>query len=126
MEDWSGQWQGTAIDTALPVTISADWDTNDDGVSAPHLDLPDHPIVAGLDWASVERFGGFNMLAPEENTTIVLSDPASGYPLIVVGEYGAGKTVAYAGGLAGGWDEDFISWVDFPKMWLQLARYLID
>lgn len=126
MEAWSGQWHGTPIDEILPVDISADWDTNDEGANTPQLDQPNHPIVAGLDWASVERFGGYNKVTVADGGTVVLSDPEAEYPLITVGTYGAGTTVAYTGGLGGGWDESIIEWADFPQLWLQLARYLVD
>lgn len=122
MADWSGQWHGTPIDDALPVAISDDWDTNDDGCNEPRIENGDHPIVAGLDWASVERFGGYNKVTADEDGEVLVSDPAAGLPLITV----RGKSVAYAGGLAGGWDSDFITWADFGTMWLQLARYLVD
>jgi uncharacterized membrane protein len=123
---WSGQWHGTPIDEILPVNISADWDTNDNGCDVPAANAPEHPIVAGLSWDAVTRFGGYNKVEAAEGSEVVLSDPATGMPLITVGTYGEGKTVAYAGGLGGGWDADFIQWADFPQLWLQLARYLVN
>lgn len=123
---WSGQWHGTPIDEILPVNISPDWDTYDDGCGVPQVNAPDHPIVAGLNWDAVTRFGGYNKVEAAEGSQVLLSDPATGLPLIVAGTYGAGKTVAYTGGLGGGWDADIIQWPDFPQLWLQLARYLVN
>lgn len=125
-DDWAGLWHGTPIDEILPVDISASWDTNDDGTQIPRLNQANHPIVADLDWRAVTRVGGYNKVTVAEGGTVVMSDPKSKDPLIVVGTYGEGKTVAYTGGFAGGWDEDFIRWSDFPKLWIQLVRYLAE
>jgi len=124
--DWAGMWHGTPIDEILPVNISSSWDTNDDGVNVPRLDDASHPIVAGLDWRGIERFGGYNKVVAAEGATVVMSDPRSKLPLIVTGKYGEGTTLAYTGGLAGGWDEDFIKWVDFPQLWVQIAQFLVN
>lgn len=121
-DDWSGKWNATVIETVLPVAISSEWDTNDEGAEAPRVDQPEHPIVVGLDWASVDFFGGYNMVTADEDATVILSDPKTNLPLITV----RGKTVAYAGGLAGGWDSEIIEWSDFETMWNQLVRYLVN
>ena len=124
--NWSGQWHGTPIAEILPVHISAEWDINDDGCATPVVHDAAHPVVAGLDWEAVTRFGGYNKVEAAEGSNVILSDPATGLPLIVVGSFGEGKTVAYTGGLGGGWDADIIQWTDFPQLWRQLARCLVN
>lgn len=124
--DWSGQWHGTPIDEILPVNISSNWDTNDDGCDIPRLNDAKHPIVAGLDWRAVQRIGGYNKVTAAEGSTVIMTDSKTKLPLIVAGTYGSGTTVAYTGGLAGGWDQDFIKWSDFPKMWLQIATFITE
>lgn len=126
MADWSGQWHGTPIDEILPVDISPDWDTDDEGCEIPRLLDARHPIVNGLDWRALQRVGGYNKVTASEGANVVMIDAQSKLPLIVVGTYGQGNTVAYTPGLAGGWDEDFIKWVDFPQMWLQIAQFITD
>ncbi|MGI6641547.1 MAG: glutamine amidotransferase [Limnochordia bacterium] len=122
--DWSGMWHGTPIDEILPVKISNSWDTNDDGVDIPRLNDARHPIADGLDWRGLQRFGGYNKVTAKDGAEIVLSDPRSKLPLIVVGTYGEGTTVAFAGGLAGGWDADMIKWKDFPQLWRNIAAFI--
>lgn len=122
--DWAGMWDGTPIEEILPVNISDSWDTNDDGVDIPRLHDAGHPIAAGLDWRALQRFGGYNKVTAKEGAEIVLSDPRSRLPLIVVGTYGEGKTVAFTGGLAGGWDAEMIKWKDFPQLWRNIAGFI--
>lgn len=126
MADWSGQWRGTPIDEILPVDISSSWDTYDDGAEIPRLMDPKHPIVAGLDWRALQRVGGYNKVTVAEGGHVVMSDPKTKLPLIVTGTYGEGKTVAFLPGLAGGWDEDFRKWSDFPQLWVQIAQFLTE
>lgn len=126
MADWAGNWHGTVIAEVLPVQISADWDTNDEGVEAPTIHVPDHPIVADLDWENAPRFGGYNMVTAKDEATVIAADDEAGFPLIVAGTYGEGKTVAYTGGFGSGWDSDFIQWSDFQQLWVQLIQFLID
>jgi uncharacterized membrane protein len=122
--DWAGLWHGTPIDEILPVHVSNTWDTNDDGVDIPRLNDARHPIAAGLDWRALQRFGGYNRVTAAEGAHVVLSDPKSRLPLIVTGTYGEGKTVAFTGGLAGGWDADMIKWKDFPQLWRNIAAFI--
>src|SRR5690554_3720512 len=110
----------------LPVNISKDWDTDDEGCATPKVNEPGHAVVTGLDWESIEYFGGYNKVEVAEGGVVLVSDPETGFPLITVGIYGEGKTLAYTGGLGGGWDSELNQWSDFSTLWLQIADFLVD
>lgn len=122
--DWGGFWHGTPIDEILPVSISSDFDTNDNGCDLPRLLDAKHSIVKGLDWRALQRVGGYNWVSPSDGANVVVIDFKSKAPLIVTGSYGNGKTVAFTAGLAGGWDEDFRKWSDFPQLWRQITSFV--
>ena len=121
-----GDWHGTPTAAALPVEI----DDSDDrfNCDAPLVvaKVQDHPIVRGLPWA--ERpplIGGLNRVTskPAAKTiveahlfSVVQSSQEfqfrfqQPYPLLVVGNYGMGRTTALTTDLAPHWIWPMVDW----------------
>lgn len=124
-----GDWGGTAIGNALPVSIA----DRDDRVNYDQaaLVLPagtqvmDHPILVDLPWQRPPCIGGYNRVAPKEHATLLLEvaqhaitrqDQALAFelvrrdPLLVVGEHGQGRTAALMTDVAPHWVGPLVDW----------------
>ena len=116
------QYAGSPVEDALPVTLMA----TDDRVEAPQGVTPrvveaSHPIVSGLpeEWPVLL---GYNWLEPRERATVVAT--VGDDPLIVTGEYGAGRAVAFASDCGPHWAPPaFVEWEGYARLWQQLASW---
>ena len=122
-----GNWNGTQIAAALPVHISTEDDRRncDQPVFAQPTSLA-HPITDGLPWS--ERpplIGGFNVFTPKSESQTILQSvrfaahfdgdaptlqKRSTAPLLVTGNYGKGRTAAFATDVAPHWIGPMVDW----------------
>lgn len=117
------RWAGTAVEAALPVTISS----SDDRVEAPagttpQVMLADHPIAAGLpsEWPALL---GYNRVRPRDEADVVVR--VGDDPLIVAGRYGAGRGAAFTSDCGPHWcPPPFVEWRGYAPMWQQLVAWL--
>jgi len=117
-----GQYAGTAIEEALPVTLFR----RDDRIECPQGVTPrladaSHPIVAGLegDWPMLL---GYNQLEVKPGATWVAS--VGDDPLIVAGSFGKGRAVAFASDCGPHWaPPPFVEWSGYARLWAQMAGW---
>ena len=120
--DAKGQYAGSPIEEALPVTI----EKGDDRVEAPQGIEPivtdaAHPIVAGLE-ATWPILLGYNRIAAKPGTSLVAS--VGDDPLIVAGDFGKGRSVAFASDCGPHWaPPPFVDWAGYDKLWTQLCDW---
>ncbi len=122
--DAKARYHGTAVEEALPVTISP----NDDRVetpqgAAPRVVAKRHPIVAGLTgkWPSLL---GYNCLSVKPEAELVVS--VGDDPLIVAGTYCRGRSVAFASDCGPHWAPPaFVEWRGYAKLWTQMAAWAV-
>lgn len=120
--DAKGQYAGSPIEEALPVTI----EKGDDRVETPQgvgpvVTDPAHPIVAGLEtnWPILL---GYNRIAAKPGTSLVAS--VGDDPLIVAGKFGKGRGVAFASDCGPHWaPPPFVDWAGYDKLWTQLCDW---
>ena len=120
--DAKARYGQSPLAECLPVMMPA----HDDRVEKPEGIVPaknvNHPVTEGLaeQWPALL---GYNQFAAKEGT-LTLANVGSD-PLLVVGEYGKGKTAAFASDLAPHWaPPEFVNWNNYPKLWDQLIRWL--
>jgi uncharacterized membrane protein len=117
-----GQYAGTAIEEALPVTLSR----YDDRVECPQGVAPavvstTHPIVAGLAGAWPALLG-YNKVTPKPGTTLVAK--VGDDPLIVAGQFGRGRSVAFTSDCGPHWaPPPFVDWPGYARLWSQIANW---
>ena len=117
------QYAGTAVEEALPVTIS----TTDDRAECPQGILPkvsdpSHPIVNGLNDPWPLLLGFNRVTAKREASVIATVDDA---PLIVAGKYGRGRSVAFTSDCAPHWAPTaFVEWRGYARLWQQIALWV--
>ncbi|GLU89707.1 glutamine amidotransferase [Agromyces sp. NBRC 114283] len=120
--DAKARWGRTALADALPVALL----DRDDRVELPAGVAPTvataHPVVDGLDpvWPALL---GLNEFTQRPGAT-TLAECAE-HPLLVVGEYGQGRSAAFASDLAPHWaPAEFLAWDGYARLWDQLIRWL--
>ncbi len=120
--DAKGQYAGTAVEQALPVTLSRFDDRIERPQGAtPHVAADDHPIVAGLsdDWPQLL---GYNRITKRSGTTLVAR--VDDDPLIVAGLFEQGRSVAFASDCGPHWaPPPFCEWPGYTKLWPQMADW---
>ena len=120
--DAKAQYAGSPIEEALPVSI----EKGDDRVEAPQGIEPvvvdaAHPIVAGLE-AGWPILLGYNRIAAKAGATLVAS--VGDDPLIVAGNFGKGRSVAFASDCGPHWaPPPFVDWAGYDRLWTQLCDW---
>jgi uncharacterized membrane protein len=120
--DARARWGRSPLAAALPVEIL----DRDDRVELPGGARPSvlarHPIVDALEptWPALL---GLNELAPRARAEVLAE--CAGYPLLVVGSYGAGRSAAFASDVAPHWAPPaFLAWSGYAELWDRLVRWL--
>ncbi|MGO4128158.1 glutamine amidotransferase [Inquilinus sp. YAF38] len=117
----------TAVEEVLPVEILP----VDDRVEVPEGFDPklvaDHPILAGLPgpWPALL---GFNEVKPKPGAQVLATVGAEygDLPLLVVGEYGQGRTLAWTSDIGPHWlPPDFAVWDGYGRLWSQALAWTI-
>lgn len=121
-DSWCGEWFGTPIADLLPVTMMETWD-NCDNPGKIVVDMPDHPTVAGLNWASCPPIGGHNKVTLKPGAVLIAHIKEDNYPLIVEGKYGNSKILIYTS-TYGGWDKEIMNWSGYKPLWFQFIKYV--
>lgn len=114
--DAKGQYAGSPVEEALPVTLSRHDDRaeNPAGIT-PHVTMTDHPIVAGLpeNWPALL---GYNRIAAKPGAEVVAM--VGDDPLIVAGTHGKGRAVAFASDCGPHWaPPPFVDWAGYDPLW---------
>ncbi len=120
--DGKARYHGTAVEEALPVTLSP----HDDRMEMPQGVVPKvvarkHPIVAGLGgrWPALL---GYNRLTVKPEAELVAS--VGDDPLIVAGVHGRGRSVAFASDCGPHWaPPGFVNWKGYASLWQQIAAW---
>lgn len=120
--DGKARYAGTAVEEALPVIL----ESNDDRVEAPqglvpHVGDPGHPILAGLDgeWPALL---GYNRVAGKPDAEVLVR--VGGDPLVVAGEFGKGRSVAFTSDCGPHWAPPaFCDWAGYTTLWGNIANW---
>lgn len=128
--DGRARWRGTGVEEVLPVNCLP----YDDRVEIPEgasavVHQPDHPIVRGLG-ASWPVVLGVNEVSvkPNRQVSLIASLPLDkgGHPLLVAGEYGSGRTVAWTSDIGPHWlSTEFCEWDGYRRLWTQMLSWMV-
>jgi uncharacterized membrane protein len=117
------RYHGTAVETALPVTISP----HDDRVENPSDNRPlvvdfEHPVTRGLPsvWPGLL---GYNRVTAKLGSSLLMT--VNGDPFVVAGEHGAGRSLAYAGDVGPHWGpRELVTSEAYMQFWDQAIAWL--
>lgn len=126
---------GTPFEEVLPTTflpvgdITADWQAVDyqtgDKDFKPVVAIPNHPILAGLDWTSSPPLAAAFQVGPKPGADVLLKTP-TGKPILVAWNFGRGRSICSSSIFA----NDEVSpafgqnWKDFGKYYANVFRWL--
>lgn len=118
-----GNYKNTPIEEILPVTLLS----YDDRMEIPEgadlmCDPQKHAILSGfpVQWPYIL---GYNRLIPKESADVILE--FEGDPIITLGTYGSGRTMAYATDCTAHWaPEAMTGWEYYPVLWDRLLHWL--
>ncbi len=119
--DGKGRWGSCPLAAALPVTLSGHDDRFELPAGATPTVTADHPIIGDLprQWPDLL---GLNQVAPKPDS--VLLAECAGQPLLVVGSYGEGRSVAFTSDIAPHWAPPaFVGWDGYPVLFDRLVRW---
>jgi len=87
------------------------------------IDLPEHPIVAGLPWQSADwTLCGYNQVTLKPGATLVTS--YRGDSRIACWEFESGRAAVLTSDFAPHWAGSFVHWPHYPTFWLQILHWL--
>lgn len=116
-------YHNSPMEEILPVHLYEGDDRveSSEGVK-PEIVKDDHPILKGIPKAEWPAFLGYNRLKAKEDADLiaVIGDDA----FIALGEYGKGRTMAFASDLAPHWGCDFVKWPHYATFWYQSIQWL--
>lgn len=120
--DAKGQYAGSAAEEALPVTLMrADDRVETPQGIAPRVTEASHPIAAGLEGAWPDLLG-YNRVSAKPGATLVAQVGED--PLIVAGQIGKGRGVAFTSDCGPHWaPPPFVEWEGYDRLWMQIADW---
>jgi len=123
-----GEYHDTVLADVLPVTMLETDDRRNFAQGVLLSATQPHPILDGLPWETPPIVGGLNEFAAKPDATVLLEGRvmtiqkhengiecgfhSRNYPMLVVGEYGRGRTAALATDVAPHWVGGFVDWGD--------------
>jgi len=153
-----GEYHNTALAEVLPITMLQADDRRNFAQGVLLSPTQTHPILDNLSWETPPLVGGLNELTAKPDANVLLNGlPLSirtkgsqfdfgfdtqAYPMLVVGEYGKGRTAALATDVAPHWVGGLVDWgqsritqslpngrsveigSDYAKFFTQLLRWV--
>ena len=116
------RYKATPLAEVLPVEMLG----HDDRVETPEGVVPvrvaEHEALAGID-GDWPHFLGYNRLRTKPDAAALLDVGPD--PMLVVGEYGRGRTAAFASDCSPHWGSpEFMAWEHYGRFWGQLMNWL--
>jgi uncharacterized membrane protein len=122
----AGNYGGTPIEEVLPVKCS---ERNDDRVETPEGALAQvadagHSIMQGLDWSREPIFNGYNRVTLKPHAQLLARIGDEQDPLLAVGEFGQGRSLAFTSDIAPHWGAGFQQWPHSGTFLTQMVLWL--
>ncbi|MFA9477818.1 glutamine amidotransferase [Phycisphaerales bacterium AB-hyl4] len=113
-----GGWGRTRLHEVLPVTCLEHEDLveSTEGFTAV-AEQPDHPILKGIDLATLPPILGYNRVQPREGCDIIARWRETGDIMLAVGKVDRGRVLAYTSDPAPHWGCNFVFWEQYPRFW---------
>lgn len=118
-----GKWKDSVLEESLPVTLLGGDDRTEVPEGADLTCVPDsHPVLAGLpgQWPYIL---GYNKTIAREDAQVLVS--WNGDPILAVGTWGKGRTMAYTTDCAPHWAPGAMcQWEHYPRLWDNIVSWL--
>lgn len=123
------RYRATPIEEVLPVNMHP----YDDRIEIPEgfaaqVTNPTHPILQGLTspWPLLLGINEVTVKAGNNSDVLAkLPDDQGGHPLLVVGRFGEGKSMAWMSDMGPHWaPQTFVDWPGYSRLWTQALTWL--
>lgn len=86
------------------------------------VNVPDHPMVRGVDFSTLPPLLGFNETRPRAGARPVVDIEFAGrwYPLLAEHVFGEGRVSAWTTGASPHWGINFVKWPLYRQFWRQV------
>lgn len=127
--DGKARWRRTPVEDVLPVTCLP----YDDRVEMPEgtiakAVMPDHPVLSGIEgpWPLLLGVNEVEVRTRADVEVVaVLPDDQGGHPLLVVGEYEAGRTAVWTSDIGPHWlSPAFCEWSGYARLWKNILGWI--
>ncbi len=115
-----GGWNRTRLREILPVQCLdfEDLVESTEGFTA-QVETQGTEPFDGIGFSTFPPILGYNKTLPREACPALLSVSETGDPLVAVGSFGAGRTLAYMSDPAPHWGCNFVFWEQYAAFWLR-------
>lgn len=122
-----GGWGRTGLKQVLPVECLdiEDLRESTEGFTGKVLST-NHPAIAEIDLESMPPILGYNIVKPREGCEVIAKWKETGDPLLTVGQFGAGRVLAYTSDPAPHWGCNFVYWDHYQQFWSQAVSWLLN
>jgi uncharacterized membrane protein len=124
--DGKACWRATPVEEALPVSCFPYDDRLEipEGFSAQIVGAPDHSVLAGLEGPWPLPLGANEVRMKDQPGVEVLAQlPAEegGHPLLVVGGFGGGRSLAWTSDIGPHWlPASLVDWRGYRRLWINV------
>ena len=120
----TGNWQGTPVETVLPVEIRPVYDDRVERPEGASVTIEDnqHPITSAQESKQFPDVYGYNKtgeLRPDSRSLATVD----GHHLLAVREVAEGRSVVYASDPGPKWGLDLIDWTQYAEFWEQIIMW---
>jgi uncharacterized membrane protein len=128
--DGKARWRATPVEEALPVSCLPYDDRLEipEGFSAEVVGGADHPVLAGLEGPWPILLGANEVRVKDQPGVELLAKlPAEegGHPLLVVGGFGAGRSLAWTSDIGPHWlPASFVEWPGYRRLWINVLAWV--
>ena len=121
-----GGWNRTRLREVLPVRCldHEDLVESTEGFTATVLDS-EKEAFSGIDFDGFPPILGYNQTIPREDCPVLLAVKETGDPLVAVGHFGRGRTLAYTSDPAPHWGCNFVFWGQYADFWLRCLTHVL-
>ncbi len=121
-----GGWGRTRLRDILPVVCRdfEDLCESTEGFCGRAV-IKDHPLLEHVDLQLMPPILGYNVVAPREGCDVVAVWHETGDPMLVAGQFGGGRVLAYTSDPAPHWGCNFVFWDQYPRLWINVVRWLL-
>lgn len=115
------RYQNTPVADILPVAMLGYDDRSETPAGVTPSVVADSPVLNGLpdNWP---WFLGYNRVTAKNGASTVVAFDED--PLLVTGEFGYGRSAAFASDCTPHWAGEFVRWPGYVQFWDQLVRWL--
>jgi uncharacterized membrane protein len=121
-----GGWNRTALRDVLPVQCLDFEDLIESTEGFTAETAPEgESFFKGVNFNTFPPILGYNKTIPRQDCSVLAAVTQTGDPLVAVGEFGAGKTLAYMSDPAPHWGCNFVFWDQYADFWLRCLEFVL-